>query len=47
MIGYKLHCCCFGDMLQIAIFYAELIREEEDSAAARAPVLAKLDGCQR
>ncbi len=46
MIGYELRSSCFGDVLQIAIFYADFIGEEEDSAAARAPALAELDGCQ-
>ena len=46
MIGYELHRSCFRDVLPIAVFYTELIGEKEDSAAARAPALAELDGCQ-
>lgn len=45
MIGYKLHRNCFGDVLLVAVFYAEVTGEKEDRATARASALAELDGC--
>ena len=46
MIGYELRGRCFRDVLKVAIFHAEVIREKEDNTATGAPALADLDSHQ-